>query len=63
MNDLLLLDILPEIQQILFEIIFTRSYIADFYLAGGTYLALQIGHRQSVAFDFFIPNDLTHPLL
>ena len=25
----------------------------DFYLAGGTALALQIGHRVSVDFDFF----------
>jgi hypothetical protein len=24
-----------------------------FYLAGGTGLALQLGHRESVAFDFF----------
>ena len=24
-----------------------------FYLAGGTALALQLGHRQSVDFDFF----------
>jgi len=27
----------------------------DFYLAGGTGLALQIGHRRSVDFDFFCP--------
>ena len=32
------------------------SYIKDmwFYLAGGTGLALQLGHRQSIDFDFFI---------
>jgi len=29
----------------------------DFYLAGGTALALQIGHRDSVDFDFFSEND------
>jgi hypothetical protein len=28
-----------------------------FYLAGGTALALQIGHRDSVDFDFFCPHD------
>ncbi|MBI4374237.1 MAG: nucleotidyl transferase AbiEii/AbiGii toxin family protein [Deltaproteobacteria bacterium] len=28
---------------------------ADFYLAGGTALALQIGHRKSVDFDFYTP--------
>jgi len=27
----------------------------DFYLAGGTALALQAGHRQSMDFDWFIP--------
>ncbi|MBI3754093.1 MAG: nucleotidyl transferase AbiEii/AbiGii toxin family protein [Deltaproteobacteria bacterium] len=27
--------------------------LADFYLAGGTGLALQLGHRKSVDFDFF----------
>lgn len=31
----------------------------DFYLAGGTALALQIGHRVSIDFDFFTHNDLT----
>ena len=30
----------------------------DFYLAGGTALALQIGHRDSVDFDFFSEQDI-----
>lgn len=30
------------------------SFIKDFYLAGGTALALQLGHRKSVDLDFFI---------
>ncbi|MDP1688706.1 MAG: nucleotidyl transferase AbiEii/AbiGii toxin family protein [bacterium] len=30
----------------------------DFYLAGGTALALQIGHRDSVDFDFFKEGDI-----
>lgn len=29
------------------------NWIKDFYLAGGTALALQLGHRQSIDFDFF----------
>jgi predicted nucleotidyltransferase component of viral defense system len=29
----------------------------EFYLAGGTALALQLGHRQSVDLDFFTEND------
>lgn len=30
---------------------------ARFYLAGGTGLALQLGHRRSVDLDFFLPED------
>ncbi|MBI4235120.1 nucleotidyl transferase AbiEii/AbiGii toxin family protein [Candidatus Peregrinibacteria bacterium] len=30
-----------------------ESFKKDFYLAGGTALALQIGHRDSIDFDFF----------
>jgi len=32
------------------------SWKNDFYLAGGTGLALQIGHRDSIDFDFFSSN-------
>jgi len=32
----------------------------DFYMAGGTALALQIGHRQSMDFDFFTQNPLNN---
>jgi len=32
------------------------SWKDEFYLAGGTALALQIGHRESVDFDFFSPH-------
>ncbi len=34
-----------------------QSFKKDFYLAGGTALALQIGHRDSVDFDFFCTKD------
>jgi len=30
-----------------------KNFKQDFYLAGGTSLALQIGHRKSIDFDFF----------
>lgn len=37
---------------------FSRSAIgARFYLAGGTALSLQIGHRRSVDLDFFSPTE------
>lgn len=39
-----------------------RSF-KGFYLAGGTALALQIGHRISVDFDLFYPKDLPIDLL
>jgi hypothetical protein len=32
---------------------FLKKFKADFYLAGGTGLALQLGHRDSIDFDFF----------
>src|ERR1700722_5535713 len=35
----------------------------DFYLAGGTGLALQLGHRISVDFDLFIDGAIKRPLL
>ncbi len=43
-----------------FEILCTLQWIEDFYLAGGTALALQLGHRTSIDFDFFSP---TNPVI
>jgi len=34
-----------------------QPYLSDFYLAGGTGLALQMGHRKSLDLDFFTPHD------
>lgn len=42
------LDLLP----------FFKNFKKSFYLAGGTSLALQIGHRDSVDFDFFSEEDI-----
>ena len=57
MNDKLHLNILPGNQLQLLEILSNQPFITDFYLAGGTGLALNIGHRKSLDFDFFIPGD------
>ena len=57
MNDNLYPDVLPENQLQLLEALSFQPFIPDFYLAGGTCLALQIGHRRSIDFDFFIPAD------
>jgi hypothetical protein len=44
--------------------IFTRlGAFDDFYLAGGTALALQIGHRLSIDFDLFTPEEISPMLL
>lgn len=46
-------DILTEEQQSILEILKRRPFINLFYLAGGTGLALHLGHRRSLDFDFF----------
>ncbi|MBI3913150.1 MAG: nucleotidyl transferase AbiEii/AbiGii toxin family protein [Chloroflexi bacterium] len=43
-----------------FAVLRALPQVKDFYLAGGTALALQLGHRTSVDFDFFSP---TNPVL
>ena len=35
-----------------------KNFKRDFYLAGDTSIALQIGHRDSVDFDFFGPENI-----
>lgn len=45
-------DCLPEIQVTLYNLFKTREWLNDYYLARGTGLALQIGHRESIDFDF-----------
>lgn len=39
------------------------AFADDFYLAGGTALALQLGHRISVDFDLFSPKSIKKTLL
>ena len=56
MKSELFLNILPSSQARVWKIFlphFKKLDSLDFYLAGGTALALQIGHRCSVDFDFF----------
>ncbi len=45
--------ILTEKQKPVLELLSQLEIVNDFYLAGGTALALQYGHRKSVDFDFF----------
>jgi len=51
------LEILPEEQLKLLQLLSGETFMKDFYLGGGTGLALYLGHRQSFDFDFFIPAD------
>ncbi len=44
----------PKTKQVL-ELISKYNFLNEFYLAGGTALALQIGHRKSIDLDFFAP--------
>lgn len=50
-------DVLPAATKRAFNILFNASWLrrSDWYLAGGTALALQAGHRSSVDLDFFLP--------
>src|ERR1043166_8341304 len=45
------------------EIFARLKGFTDFYLAGGTALALQIAHRRSVDFDLFTAEDIPASLL
>ena len=47
-------DIMPAEQRTLFDGLAEESWLTPFYLAGGTALALHIGHRQSIDFSFFV---------
>lgn len=57
MEEDLHLEILPDEQLKLLQLLSGESFIRNCYLAGGTCLALYLGHRLSFDFDFFIPAD------
>jgi hypothetical protein len=56
-DDKLHVDVLPPATQEAFFFVRTVDFLPcdEWYLAGGTALALQVGHRQSVDLDFFTP--------
>lgn len=57
------LDVLPASTQKALEYAHKELWLAEskWYLAGGTALALQVGHRQSVDLDFFAPEKTFAP--
>lgn len=50
-------EILPKEQQEIYDNLKQVTEL-NFTLFGGTAIALQLGHRKSVDFDFFTPNDI-----
>jgi len=56
-NNLKNLKILPSKTKNLLEALSKKSFIKNFYLAGGTALSLQLGHRLSFDLDFFTPEE------
>ena len=50
-------EILADSQQTLLELLSRIAEVRTFYLAGGTALALYLGHRRSRDFDFFRPKE------
>lgn len=52
------LKVLDEKRKEVFDVLEDLSFIDNFELSGGTALALQMGHRISVDFDFFCANFL-----
>lgn len=61
MENNLHLEVLPKRQKLLFNVLCGLDWISDFYLAGGTALALQIAHRRSIDFDFFTEKEFDVP--
>jgi hypothetical protein len=50
-------EILTDAQQAVLELLNRIPEVQSFYLAGGTALALHLGHRRSRDFDFFRPEE------
>jgi hypothetical protein len=55
-------EILTEKQRKALRILGPRTAENGFYLAGGTAIALHLGHRRSVDFDWFLEGTLGDPL-
>lgn len=57
-------DILPTKTKKALDFLSAQEWLksGDWYLAGGTALALQVGHRQSVDLDFFTPAKTFAPI-
>ncbi|MBI5729278.1 MAG: nucleotidyl transferase AbiEii/AbiGii toxin family protein [Candidatus Magasanikbacteria bacterium] len=57
------LSVLPPATETLLNILRSERWIAHFYLAGGTALALHYGHRRSIDLDWFTDRPINAPVL
>lgn len=55
-------EVLPETERQALAALAPSACRAGFYLAGGTAVAIHLGHRQSVDLDFFTPSRIDEPL-
>ncbi|NIA12270.1 MAG: hypothetical protein GWP10_21765 [Nitrospiraceae bacterium] len=56
-------EVLSHRQMELYQKLKRQEWLHSFYLAGGTALALQIGHRKSLDFDFFFQGDFENRVI
>lgn len=63
MNDPMHLEILPQDTKQTLILLDKHNFIKSFYLAGGTALALHLGHRISADLDFFSQESFDESLL
>ena len=55
-------DVMPQSQQRVLRLLGPTATRGRFYLAGGTALAIQLGHRESLDLDWFTTQGIADPL-
>jgi hypothetical protein len=55
-------EVLPQVQREVLAALGGSATREGFHLAGGTAVAIHLGHRQSIDFDWFTPSALPDPL-
>lgn len=55
-------EVMPDLQQRMLRAAGTFAVRSGFYLAGGTAIAIHLGHRRSVDLDWFTPDAMPDPM-
>lgn len=55
-------EVMPEAQRRMLRMVGPFATRTGFYLAGGTAIAIHLGHRQSVDLDWFTPDTIPDPM-